>query len=338
MAIRLEYRKTKAGNISPRLVIYLNGERYYENIDLLIHPGDPSKKMKINTCEQIKLKREYEIMMNTYELPIKRDDIKLSEAVDVVATSGIKRVKMYTKMALHAFRVFGDKRISQITKEDCQNLAAHLQSNLSTHSASSYFSAFKRILNDAVENGQISKSPSHGIRMKKPANKVVKDILTIEEFRRLINVVGLDKNKLPMILAYYTGMGLTEILAFGRENVKDGFIQYSRAKNDSIVQIPSKKWILDMLEEVDYSFDHVMQTHNAWNQELRVWCKKAKIKKRITFYCFRHSFAVNVLIASDGDIEILRRYMGHTSYTHTMKYLEYYRAVRGNVIDRLPDL
>lgn len=338
MGVKLEYRKLKYGKESPRLVIYKDGQRIIENIDLFIYANDPNRRQKKNTCEQIRLKREYEILMNTYEIPVDRTPPLFSASVSRVIQSGIKRIRVYEHMLSHVVITIGDKRVNAITKDECQTVANHLQSNLSSHSASSYFSAFKRILNDAVKSGHLTKSPASGIRMKKPANKVVKEILSIDEFRRLISVVGMDRNKLPLILAYYTGMGLTEILAFSRENVKDGFIQYSRAKSDTLVQIPAKQWILDMLAGVNYSFDHVMQSHNAWNQELREWCRKAKIRKKITFYCLRHSFAVNVLIASDGDIEVLRRYMGHASYTHTMKYLEYYRAVRGSVIDRLPDL
>ena len=338
MGVKLDYRELKTGNISPRLIIYKSGKQIIENIDIIIYPGDPDKRSKREACEKIRTKREYEMIMGDHGLPVGKKAQLFSKAVNKVIDSGtIKRVKIYRNMLAYVIEVFGDKKIDQITAADAQELATWLQARMSTHGALTFFKAFKRILNDAVRIGTISNSPAANISMKKPQNKRIKSILSIEEFRALLDHTP-ENAKAVFILSYYTGMGLPEILGFTHENVVDGMIQYSRAKTNVMVRIPAKKWLLDMLESMDYSFGKIANSYTYYDTGLKKWAADAGIKKHVSFNCFRHSFAVNVLIASDGDIEILRRYMGHTSYTHTMKYLEYYRAVRGNVIDRLPDL
>lgn len=338
MGVKLNYRNLKTGNQSARLIIYREGKRIIENLDIIIYPNDPDRRKKRAMCEQIRTKREYELMMNTYKIPTESNTPMFRDAVmKVINSNTIARVRIYKSMLEYVLEVIGDKRIDQINPHDAQDLADYLTSKMSTHGAQTFFKAFKRILNDAVRLGVIPASPASNVPMKKPQNKRIKEILSIGEFRALLEHTP-EKVHPVLILAYYTGMGLTEILRFSRDNVVDGMIQYSRAKSDVFVQVPAKPWLIDILESIDYSFDHVAKSWTYYDTGLKKWCAAAGIRKRISFYCFRHSFAVNVLIASDGDIEILRRYMGHTSYTHTMKYLEYYHSVRGSVIDRLPDL
>lgn len=47
--------------------------------------------------------------------------------------------------------------------------------------------------------------------------------------------------------------------------------------------------------------------------------EKAKIDKHITFYCFRHSFAM-ALLNKGTDIYTIAKLMGHRSVTSTQVY------------------
>ena len=44
---------------SARLVICKNGEKIFENLNIIIYPGDPDKRSKREACEKIRTKREY---------------------------------------------------------------------------------------------------------------------------------------------------------------------------------------------------------------------------------------------------------------------------------------
>ena len=53
--------------------------------------------------------------------------------------------------------------------------------------------------------------------------------------------------------------------------------------------------------------------------------KRAGIDKKITYYCARHSYAVNLLRLSNN-IKVVADAMGQTSTQHTAKYLNFIDA------------
>ena len=68
----------------------------------------------------------------------------------------------------------------------------------------------------------------------------------------------------------------------------------------------------------DYVFED-LGIMTKLSDRIRRWVKKAGINRKITFHCFRHTFAVQQLIGGT-DIMVLRDLMCHTDVKTTQTY------------------
>jgi len=65
--------------------------------------------------------------------------------------------------------------------------------------------------------------------------------------------------------------------------------------------------------------------------------KQAGIHKNISFYCGRHTFATQLLL-NGANLKTVADCLGHTSTTHTVKYLNYVDALKTEAIGALPGI
>ncbi len=75
----------------------------------------------------------------------------------------------------------------------------------------------------------------------------------------------------------------------------------------------------------------------AIRKNLKNWMKRAGIDKKITFYCGRHTFATQLLIHG-ANLKTVADCLGHTTTQHTIKYLNYVDALKGEAIAALPEI
>ena len=76
-------------------------------------------------------------------------------------------------------------------------------------------------------------------------------------------------------------------------------------------------------------------THTTTAQKhLSRWVSLAGIKKKITWHCSRHSFAVNLLNAGT-DIKTVSSLLGHASIKMTEKYLHVIDSRKQKAINKL---
>ena len=68
-----------------------------------------------------------------------------------------------------------------------------------------------------------------------------------------------------------------------------------------------------------------------------MWTEKAGIKKRITWHCGRHSFAVNIL-NNGANIKTVSSLLGHSSLQMTEKYIHAIDKLKEDAINSLPEL
>lgn len=79
-----------------------------------------------------------------------------------------------------------------------------------------------------------------------------------------------------------------------------------------------------------------LYTSFLW-QYLRKWVKAAGIKKKITWHCARHSFAVNVL-TKGANIKTVSSLLGHTSIKMTERYLHVVDSLKQDAINSLGEI
>ncbi|WP_369809544.1 tyrosine-type recombinase/integrase [uncultured Duncaniella sp.] len=70
---------------------------------------------------------------------------------------------------------------------------------------------------------------------------------------------------------------------------------------------------------------------------LRKWVKAAGIRKKITWHCARHSFAVNVL-TKGANIKTVSSLLGHTSIKMTERYLHVVDSLKQDAINSLGEI
>lgn len=67
------------------------------------------------------------------------------------------------------------------------------------------------------------------------------------------------------------------------------------------------------------------------------WVQLAGIKKKISWHCARHSFAVNVLNRG-ANIKTVSSLLGHTSLKMTERYLHVVDSLKQDAIDSLGEI
>ncbi len=77
--------------------------------------------------------------------------------------------------------------------------------------------------------------------------------------------------------------------------------------------------------------------YDVCNRYLAKWVKKAGIRKKITWHCGRHSFAVNVL-TKGANIKTVSSLLGHTSVRMTERYLHVVDSLKQDAINSLGEI
>ena len=80
-----------------------------------------------------------------------------------------------------------------------------------------------------------------------------------------------------------------------------------------------------------------MPLYDTCNRYLGKWVKRAGIKKKISWHCARHSFAVNVLNRG-ANIKTVSSLLGHTSLKMTERYLHVVDSLKQDAIDSLGEI
>ncbi|MDU1053423.1 tyrosine-type recombinase/integrase [Clostridium baratii] len=172
----------------------------------------------------------------------------------------------------------------------------------------------------------------------------VKDQLTDEEYKKLINKIDISKfseyrDYIIINLIMDTGMRLSECLSITINDIdlvrrtillsaevtkgkKDRFVFYSERMAKLI-----NRWVKfkDALKESDLLFPtqrNTILTASNFEKNFRVYRERARIRKNITPHTLRNNFGRRFLL-NGGDIFMLSKILGHSSVTVTEKaYLD----------------
>jgi prepilin-type processing-associated H-X9-DG protein len=84
-------------------------------------------------------------------------------------------------------------------------------------------------------------------------------------------------------------------------------------------------------------FIFMLPSSTAANKCLQRWVDRAKIEKKITWHCARHSFGTNILFY-DGDILSTSKLLGHSSLTYTQRYVRVVEQMKQDAVNKLPTI
>ena len=274
--------------------------------------------------------------------------------------SRIKKTTMETKEYIVKKRIlpfFENMKVKEIKPIHIRKWQSDLlKTDYSKTYLKSIYNQLTAIFNYAVRFHNLDKNPCHvaGSIGKKDADEM--QILTLQEFNKMIDYVTDKENKFFYIVLFWTGMRKGELLALTYEDVDFENKTISINKNFQIVRgekvitdpkTPKSKRVIGVNDIVLNCIKEMWDTTYKPNKtdtifyvskyslkrQLDTACKRAKVPQ-IRIHDLRHSHA-SYLLSNGINIVILSRRLGHEKVQTT---LNIYCHICPSSEDRLNDV
>lgn len=193
---------------------------------------------------------------------------------------------------------------------------------------------------------ELKSSPKRALEGKSNFRKETKQttVLTKDEFKAMLSQVNDPMHLMLLQTLYYLGGRITEImelrkcdLILSKDNPHVNFrSETTKRKVERDVSIPAsmlypyKQYVMNLKEE-DKLFDITPQ--RAW-QLVKLYAKKANIRKNIHPHTFRHTYATEVYDVTQ-DIKTLQELMGHKNMSTTAIYAHVSKEHKREVINKV---
>lgn len=365
--IHLREKALTNGSASLYLDIYRDGKREYEFLKLYINtkartPIEREQNRKIIAiAEEVRARREIEL--NSESLGIKRrnrakiDFIKyFRDYIDQYTKKdiGIMRgsLQRFTDFLLYEYGTKYNKGIAanELNKTIVAKFVDYLKETSKGEGAVSYYSRFKKVIRNAVDNEIIIKNPCAGVSCKIDNQILRKDILSLEEMEMLIstNDEGINQEvRRAFTFCLYCGLRYCDVVSLKYSNIdySNKLLRFEQSKtkghsSNSGVVIPLNDGLLSLIGTPGTNDNEIifkLPSYSACVHSLRKWTEKAGINKHITWHCARHSFAVNILNGG-ANIKTVSSLLGHSGLKHTEKYTRAVDSLKVAAINSLPEL
>jgi integrase len=197
---------------------------------------------------------------------------------------------------------------------------------ISQNTASTYFSIFKAALKQAFIDGYLQSDLSaklKGIQEKESR----REYLTVEELNKLVATpCERDVLKKAALFSALTGLRHIDIqnLKWSEINMdgNQARLHFTQQKTKGVEYMPISEQALQLCGEPGQQEHLVFEDlpNPSWiSRPLKHWIETAGIKKKITFHCFRHTFAT-LQLSSGTDIYTVSKMLGHTNVKTTQIY------------------
>ena len=312
-------------------------------------------------AEQLRQKRQNEFNKPEIYSGYEKEQLKIKEKseknfVEYFKTLANKRKKNNYDNWASAYNYLetftnGNLMFADLTIQFCNDFKEYLlttKSNksdktpLSQNSAVSYFNKLKATLKQAYKDGYLQNDLNPKIEPIKQA-ETQRNFLTIEELNSLVKTEC--KNPLLKQAALFsalTGLRFSDIrnLIWSEiEYIQNNgyFIQFKQQKTKGVEVLPISSQAFILLGERKQPNDKVFTglKYSAYeNKHLADWLKLAGIDKKITFHCFRHTFAT-LQLSKGTDIYTVSKMLGHRDLKTTQIYAKIINATKREAADKI---
>lgn len=228
-------------------------------------------------------------------------------------------------------------RFSDINTELCDEFREFLETTkskksdkmkLSANSIKTYYDKFRSALKQAYKDGYLSENIAEKTNAVKQA-ETQRNYLSLEELNTLVKTdCKSPEIKRQALFSALTGLRRSDIqkLTWGEvQHVKGSgyLIRFMQKKTGGSETLPITEQAFNLLGERKQSTDNVFtliqETNQRENRHLTKWVLDAGITKKITFHCFRHTFAT-LQLSMGTDIYTVSKMLGHKDLNTTQIY------------------
>ena len=203
----------------------------------------------------------------------------------------------------------------------------HTKTKLSRNSASAYFNAFLSIVHFAYKDNILSEDYAALVEKIKWNHDIRKEFLSSAEIKQLASTPYDDNQDVYRagMFSIYTESRRSDILELRWENIhhdrgRKAYIRFRIRKTGTQIQLPLSLPAIRVLgEQKPKGKVFPMITESILTTHVSRWICKARIRKHITFHCFRHTFAMQ-LLDKGVDIYTIAAFLGHRQVSSTQNY------------------
>ena len=240
----------------------------------------------------------------------------------------------------------------QLNGEMVRRFVDYLKENSEGEGAATAYARFKKVVKYAHEKGILKSNPCTGISCQRN-DVLTKDVLSSEEIARLVATHYPGENpeiRRAFLLSLYTGIRPCDLreLTFADIDYPNAILSFEQSKTSghskaSRVYIPLRSDLLQIIgrpEDYGKGKDDkifTLPSHTMCNKALRHWTARAGIDKHITWYCFRHSFATNIL-NNGANVKVVATLLGHSSLHYVERYVRALDDAKVKAVDSLPEI
>lgn len=213
-------------------------------------------------------------------------------------------------------------------------LAQELERGISDNSLHGHFQVLKAFGNWACHEGYPVDPAFMRVRAPKVAQKEMESF-SQQQVAAILAATSEGWPRIAVAILYGTGMRVGELCALTLEDVEDdgdaAFLKIKRGKGAKFRRVPVSRQLRRELvryvnrQRPDYASDRLLVLSDG--TPVTVGCVShlfSRLHRRLGFrvyaHKFRHTFATEYL-RRGGEIERLRRILGHTTYVMVMRYV-----------------
>jgi integrase len=286
--------------------------------------------------------REFLKNQNDFQLVNFDNEINVFEFIEAFG-QGKARLPTYLGLKNHLKKFHGDNlKFSDIDKSFCEGFRDYLDGVMGQMTVKTIFSAFKAVINKALKDEQIFKSPCKDIIIK--AQSAKREFLFQDEIVKIVNFdTPYVDVKNAFLFSCFTGLRLSDIQKLTFEEVKDGYLYFRQRKTGDIDRMlltsDANKIILQqrkLLKSSKLVFNSLLSKSQLTRklQSIIIGCG---ITKKITFHCGRHT-AATTWISAGVDIFTVQKLLGHRDIDATMIYAKLIDKKRDEYVQKMPEL
>lgn len=353
--VRLRQKKLSDGSISLYLDIYYNSVRKYEFLKLYLIPEKAKKDKDVNKttlaiANSIKAKRIIDIQSGAYDVKLaSREDVFFFTYFDNMCNQLESRKSTLwqaVKVMITKYSNDADLKFKHVDANFVKGFRSYLdnETGLAQGSKHVYFAIFKAVLNQALKDGIIDRSPASNVQGFKPSEPK-RIYLTAEEVKMMAGAKCSNENvKRAFLFSCLTGLRLSDIIAltWGDVTEENGYtrITFRQQKTKFQEYLDINKQAVTLMGERSDAGTNIFKlpaTYYNINLNIDVWAKNAGISKHITFHVARHTFAT-MMLSNGVDLYTVSKLVGHRDISTTQIYAKVMDKEKQQAIDKMPEL